>query len=101
MSDLNALAANILAGDIEVTLGKSLSLEPALGVRAQWSAGHMEVSPANPLQIHPQFLNPDPAVMADVRFRRALYQSIDRQELIDTLLAGPGAADGRPSNEAA
>ncbi len=88
VSDLNALAANVLAGEIEVTLGKSLSLEPALAVQARWTSGRMEVTPANPIQIHPQFLNPDPAIVGDVRFRRALYQAIDRQELIDALLAG-------------
>jgi ABC-type transport system substrate-binding protein len=40
------------------------------------------------LQIHPQFLDPDPAVISDLRFRRALYQGIDRRQLVDALLGG-------------
>ncbi len=88
IADGNTLAANLLAGELDLTLGKTLSLEPALQARDQWRDGRMEVAPANPIQIHPQFLNPSPAVIAQLPFRRALYHAIDRQELVDTLLAG-------------
>jgi len=36
----------------------------------------------------PQFINPNPGIIADVRFRRALLHGIDRQELADTLQGG-------------
>ena len=86
--DPNTLVANVLAGELDATLGKTLSLEQALEVQRQWRNGRMEVAQANPLQIHPQFLDPDPAVIGDVRFRRALYQRVDRRQLVDALLAG-------------
>jgi peptide/nickel transport system substrate-binding protein len=36
----------------------------------------------------PQFLNPNPPVLLDVLFRRALVHAIDRQLLVDSLQAG-------------
>src|SRR5207253_2462258 len=35
-----------------------------------------------------QFLDPNPAVVSNVRFRRAVIQGIDRQGLIDAFFAG-------------
>lgn len=86
--DLNAMIANILAGTVDVTLGKTVSLEQALGVREQWKEGRLDIAPANAIQIYPQFLNPNPPVVAQLPFRRALLHAIDRQQLVDVLLAG-------------
>lgn len=36
----------------------------------------------------PQFVNPRPAIIAEVRFRRALLHAINRQDMADTLQAG-------------
>jgi peptide/nickel transport system substrate-binding protein len=82
------LAANLLAGTAELTLGRSLSLEQALQVRDQWREGSMYTGFSSTLLIYPQFINPSPAVIGDVRFRRALLHAIDRQEMADTLQAG-------------
>jgi peptide/nickel transport system substrate-binding protein len=40
------------------------------------------------LEIHPQFMNPNPAVVADVRFRRALMHAIDRRQMVETVQYG-------------
>jgi len=40
--------------------------------------------------VHPQFLNPRPAVIAELQFRRALLHAIDRQNIADTLGGGVG-----------
>lgn len=82
------LAANILAGTVELTLGRSLSLEQALRVRDQWREGTMYTGFSGTLLIYPQFINPSPPVIGDIRFRRALVHAIDRQEMADSLQAG-------------
>lgn len=88
--DPNTMVANVLAGAVNLTLGTAaLTLQAALHVRDQWGNGRVDVTPvANFLTLYPQFLNPDPPVIADLRFRRALLHAIDRQELVDTLEAG-------------
>jgi peptide/nickel transport system substrate-binding protein len=86
--DLNAMIASVLAGSLDVTLGKTITLEQGLQVRDQWKEGRLDIAPANAIQIYPQFLNPSPPVVANVQFRRALVHAVDRQQLVDTLLAG-------------
>jgi peptide/nickel transport system substrate-binding protein len=86
--DSNAVVSNILAGAVELTLGYGLSLEQALELRRLWSDGRVEIAPNGWIPIHPQLLNPRPAVVGDVRFRRALMHALDRQEMADTLQAG-------------
>lgn len=86
--DPNALMANILAGQVELTLGRNLGLEQALEVRDQWREGRMEVAFLNWVVAYPQLLTPDPPIVGDVEFRRALVHAVDRQEMADTLQAG-------------
>ena len=40
------------------------------------------------MALFPQFVEPQPAVLGDVRFRRALTHAINRAEIADTLAAG-------------
>ena len=86
--DANTLIANVLAGVVDVTLGRRLSLEQGLQVREQWREGKLEVAPSNMIMVYPQFIDPNPAVIADLRFRRALMHGLDRQQMADTLQAG-------------
>jgi peptide/nickel transport system substrate-binding protein len=85
--DGNALAANLLAGVVDIaSLG---SADLGLQLRDQWHEGSITFSPSGSwIAMYPQFVNPQPAVVADVRFRRALISAIDRQEIVDTLIAG-------------
>jgi len=48
----------------------------------------MEMRPNNTLVIFPQFLDPTPAILTNVDFRRAMLHAIDRKELTATMLAG-------------
>jgi peptide/nickel transport system substrate-binding protein len=48
----------------------------------------MELSFENWIALYPQFINPNPQVVADVRFRRALLHAMDRQQLVDVLQPG-------------
>jgi peptide/nickel transport system substrate-binding protein len=86
--DPTVLVANVLAGSVELSLGRGISLEQAAQVRDQWRDGHVESALKSWLVIYPQFINPNPAVITDVRFRRALMHAIDRQQLVDTLQFG-------------
>ncbi|HZT05798.1 MAG TPA: peptide ABC transporter substrate-binding protein [Chloroflexota bacterium] len=89
--DPNAIIASILAGEVELTMGRGLSLEQATQVRDQWPDGKMAVSLNSWLAAYPQMLNPTPPIVTDVRFRRALIEAIDRQAMVDTLQAGQSA----------
>ncbi len=83
------LEANLLAGAVDVVLGRSLSLDQALVVRDQWRAGHVETGDfAQVMLLYTQFINPTPAIIGDVQCRRALLYAMDRQELADNLQAG-------------
>ena len=88
ITDDNALAANILAGAVDFQMGPGLSLEQGIQVRDRWPQGKLLVGPSSYVNMNTQFLNPDPPILADVRFRRALYMAIDRQQLVDELTFG-------------
>ncbi len=71
-----------------MTLGRSLSLEQATQVRDQWRAGGLVVGLRSWLAVYPQMLNPSPAIVSDVTFRRALLHGLDRQQMVDSLEQG-------------
>jgi peptide/nickel transport system substrate-binding protein len=88
ISDTNTLAANILSGDVSLVMGRSLSLDQAAQVRDRWPDGNVVPLQASWLALWPQFLNPNPAVIGNVQFRRALLHALDRQQLVDALQFG-------------
>lgn len=86
--DSSTLAANILAGEVELTLGRNLSLTQALQIRDQWKDGTINVGIKNWFAVWPQLLNPGQPLLLDVQFRRALLHAIDRQQLVETMQQG-------------
>jgi len=89
ITDNNTMLANILANEIDITMGRNMSFEQAQTVKSQWKDGSIKIGAvANPMIIYPSFLYTDPPIIRDVRFRRALLQGINRQELADTLIPG-------------
>lgn len=87
--DPSTIAANILAGEVDLTLGGRLSLEWGVQVRNQWRAGRMEVGvPTSMVSAYPQFINANPPIMTEAPFRRALLHAVDRQQIIDSLVEG-------------
>jgi peptide/nickel transport system substrate-binding protein len=84
----NALVANLLAGEVELTLGRNLSLKQAVQMRDQWRDGQIGVGIKNWIALYPQQLNPNPAILTNVEFRRGLLHGLDRQQLVDTLQEG-------------
>jgi ABC-type transport system substrate-binding protein len=79
----------VLAG-VDLTLGKTISLDIALQAQEQWKEGKVEVLPQNWTPLNPQFINPDPTILLDFRFRKALLLAIDRQQLADFIFSGHG-----------
>lgn len=86
--DPNTLVANILAGSVELTLGRGLSVEQGLQIEKQWTAGRADTTATNWIALYPQFRNPDPPAQVNVQFRRALLHAIDRQEITGSLQGG-------------
>jgi peptide/nickel transport system substrate-binding protein len=46
------------------------------------------MAPDSWASVFPQFINPTPAIIGNVQFRRAMLQAIDRQEMVDTIEDG-------------
>jgi peptide/nickel transport system substrate-binding protein len=88
IADQNTLIANVLAGAVELVVGRNLSLDQAMQVRQQWADGKVDVGFRGISIIWPQFLNPNPPAVAKLEFRRALVHGMDRQQLVDTLMGG-------------
>lgn len=99
--DHQALVASLLAGTVDATLGRGLSVDEAATIRDQWRDGRLEISNTNLVRIYPQFVNPNPPIVANVQFRRALMYAMDRQEIVDTVhkgLVGVGHSFLSPSD---
>jgi peptide/nickel transport system substrate-binding protein len=80
--------ANVLAGAVEITIGRDVALDQAMQSREQWREGRAETYPGSWFGIHPQLLNSSPAVVGNVQFRQAMLHAIDRQAMVDTILYG-------------
>ncbi len=87
--DANTLAANLLAGAVDVTPQVG-SIDLGLQLRDQWRGGTVifNLGSGNFQWMIPQFIDPRPAIVGDVRFRRALGLAIDREEMVETLRGG-------------
>ncbi len=86
--DPSTLIANVLAGAVDLTFRRGVSLEQGIQVRDQWRGGKMVPFNTGWTVIYPQLRTPSPAALGDPRFRRALVHAMDRQELADNLMAG-------------
>jgi peptide/nickel transport system substrate-binding protein len=86
--DPTTLIANVYSGAIDATVGRGIQLDLALQAKEQWTDGQPIMAPASRVVVFPQLLDPTPAVIGDVRFRRALLFAMDRQQIVDTLQSG-------------
>src|SRR5207245_6331291 len=57
-------------------------------IAPQWSDGKPALAPGGWVVIFPQFINPTPAVIGDVRFRQALLYGLDRTQMVETIQNG-------------
>ena len=89
-TDANVLITTLLAGTADLSLGARLSIDQALQIQDSWHDGIVLFNPGGWLVAMPQFINPSPQLLLDVRLRRALQHSINRQVIVDDLLFGKG-----------
>jgi peptide/nickel transport system substrate-binding protein len=89
IADANTLMANILAGAVDMTLGLGMTTDQQFELQGQWRDGQvLNEAWDHRISLFPQFINPNPPALTDVRFRRALVHAIDRQAMSDTLQHG-------------
>jgi peptide/nickel transport system substrate-binding protein len=87
--DANAIVANLLAGSIDVIIGRALSLDHVVQLRDMKPDLLIETPLTSMLVVNPQLLyDANPPVIRDLSFRRAMMYAIDRQEMVDTIEHG-------------
>lgn len=86
--DANVMITTLLAGTAEISFGARVSIDQALQIQDNWRDGTVLFNPGGWLVAMPQFINPNPALLLDVRLRRALLHAIDRQSIVDGILYG-------------
>jgi peptide/nickel transport system substrate-binding protein len=85
--DEAVIVAGLMAGAVDLTLSRALGPEHGFTLRDQWRDGRVEWDQIGSwFVLYPQFVEPNPAVIADLRFRRALLHATDRPELAETLI---------------
>ena len=88
ITDANTLVANVLAGAVDLTAPRALSIEQAASAHELWGAGKLLPSIEGWTMMYPQHHHPNPALIGEAQFRRALVHAVDRQQLADTLGLG-------------
>jgi peptide/nickel transport system substrate-binding protein len=95
ISDANTLGANLIAGEVHFTIGPGLTIEQALQIQGNWSGGKVGTGELQSNTVlYPQFVDPNPSLIADVRFRRALQHGLDRNALNDLATRGYAPISG-------
>ncbi len=82
------IIANVMAGAIDMNIGRGPSLDQGLKARDAWPDGKLDLVYKSWVALFPQFINPNPAIIGDVRFRKALMHALDRQTMADTFAGG-------------
>ena len=97
LHDPSTLLANILSDSIDVYLPLGLEKEAALDLQRTWAApgsgNQLLVYPDGRLRFIEIQMRPDyqrPKALGDRRTREAIYHTMDRQELMDVVIAGLG-----------
>ena len=88
IEDINTLVSNLMAGDVDLSMGRGFAVDQALLLRHQWTGGTIEWQPSAWVVAFPQFMNPGNPIVTNLAFRQALMYGTDRQALIDSLEGG-------------
>lgn len=102
LPDASAMIAQVLAGDVDTSIGFDLSPDQAVQLKERWQGGRVMTSPfttAN-VAIFPQLLNPALQVVLNPQFRRALMHATNREEMVDTIMLGQGGVSHMIVSEA-
>lgn len=90
LTNVDVVVANILSGSIEKHIGRGIGVDQALQIREAGKEQNVLLGGelGSVVPIYPQFVIPDPPIMTNLDFRRALLLAIDRQEMTDSLNHG-------------
>jgi ABC-type transport system substrate-binding protein len=89
MNDPSVIVANILSGAVDLSLGRGLAPEQAHEAERQWTTGKLDASYSTSwTALYPQFVDPTPAAIGVLQFRRALMHALDRQQIVNSLAMG-------------
>lgn len=93
MPDSNTQVANILAGELDVTLPVGIDADTALSIKERWAGTDNQVLLASPGQLRSLLPNSNaefqnPKELLDPRYRQALYRAVDRQSVVDVVTRG-------------
>jgi peptide/nickel transport system substrate-binding protein len=89
-TDTDTLVANILSGQVDVTVSPSVGLDQALTIKQQWDKsgdGKVLTIPGFGWDWIALNNQSDPK-LGDVKIHQALLYAIDRQQMVDSLFAG-------------
>jgi peptide/nickel transport system substrate-binding protein len=86
IENLNSMMVNLLAGEIEIVLGRGLSLDQGVQVRDQWRDGRLDLGFVSLVAVYPQHLDPTPTIVANAQFKRALLTALDRQAMVESIV---------------
>jgi peptide/nickel transport system substrate-binding protein len=86
--DPNTLAANILAGEVDMPWGGRIDIEWGTTVADQWQSGKLDTRFSSMLQIFVQHIDPTPPILANVEFKRAMVHALNRQHMADVFQLG-------------
>lgn len=92
ITDPSTLVANVLAGALDLTLPRGITLEQGFQIREQWKEGRMGLRTDGWTMMYPQLRAPSPPAIAEPRFREALTRAINRQEMVDSMVPGSAVA---------
>ncbi|MBM2810292.1 MAG: hypothetical protein HW416_1051, partial [Chloroflexi bacterium] len=89
IGDSTTAIASVLSGSADMTIGRGASIEEAVDAAGRWQTGRMEnIALKSRFAHYPQFINPNPAILGNLQFRKALMHALDRQTMADTLQRG-------------
>ncbi|MPZ15449.1 MAG: hypothetical protein GEU73_13685 [Chloroflexi bacterium] len=92
VGDVNALVANVLAGEVDVIpAGAQLDIGQMVVLRQEWEAagaGSTLFNVKSVRSLYLQFRDPTAPWVQDQRVRQALLHSLNRDEIVETLLYG-------------
>ena len=88
IQDPNAALAHLLANEVDITVDNAIGFEQAVLAKAQWAdrgQGTVDFTGTGSESVVPSPRNP---LFEDVRVRRALLHSLDRETMVQTLFSG-------------
>jgi peptide/nickel transport system substrate-binding protein len=88
IEDAGTLQASVLAGSVDMTLGRNLSGPQTLQVTDRWQQGkgHLDYTAGSIVLMFIQLMNPNPPILTNPTFRRAGLLALDRQAMVDALV---------------